>query len=122
VDLNSILIGSDDPDRLAAYYSRLFGEPGFTGGGYSGWKIGSGYLTVGPHSEVTGRNTAPGRLIWNIETTDVRGEFERLRSAGASVIREPYEFEDMPGSAIATFEDPDGNLFQLTTPMEMPTS
>ena len=27
-----------------------------------------------PHSEVHGRNASPGRLIWNIETTDVQGD------------------------------------------------
>jgi predicted enzyme related to lactoylglutathione lyase len=119
MNFNSILVGSEDPQRLVDYYTKLFGEPGFSDGGYSGWQIGSGYLTVGPHSEVKGRNASPGRLIWNIETPDVRGEFGRLAAAGAIVVREPYEFEGMPGSAIATIEDPDGNLFQLTSPMEL---
>ncbi|HEX6507326.1 MAG TPA: VOC family protein, partial [Chloroflexota bacterium] len=60
----------------------------------------------------------PGRLIWNIETPDVRGEFQRLKAAGAIVVREPYEFEGSPpGSAIATLADPDGNYFQLMSPM-----
>jgi hypothetical protein len=27
--------------------------------------------TIGPHAEVKGRNTAPGRLIWNIDEADV---------------------------------------------------
>jgi predicted enzyme related to lactoylglutathione lyase len=122
MDLNSILIGSDDPERLVEYYTRLFGEPGFNDGDFTGWAIGSGYITVGPHSEVKGRNASPGRLIWNIETPDVRGAFDRLVAAGAMVVREPYEFEGSPGSAIATFEDPDGNLFQLMSPMEVPSS
>ena len=122
MNFNSILVGSEDPQRLVDYYTRLFGAPGFQDGGYSGWQIGSGYLTVGPHSEVHGRNTAPGRLIWNIETADVRGEFEKLKAAGAIVIREPYEFEGMPGSAIATLADPDDNYFQLTSPMDMETT
>lgn len=122
MNFNSILVGSEDPQRLVDYYTRLFGAPGFQDGGYSGWQIGSGYLTVGPHSEVHGRNTAPGRLIWNIETGDVRGEFEKLKAAGAIVIREPYEFEGMPGSAIATLADPDDNYFQLTSPMDMETT
>lgn len=117
MNFNSILIGSDQPEELTAYYTRLFGEPGFSEGGYTGWQIGSGNLTIGPHSEVHGTNTAPGRLIWNIETADVRGEFDRMKAAGAIVIREPYEFEEAPGSLIATLADPDGNYFQLATPM-----
>jgi predicted enzyme related to lactoylglutathione lyase len=54
----------------------------------------------------------------NIETADVHAEFAKLKAAGAIVIREPYEFEGMPGSAIATLADPDDNYFQLTTPYE----
>jgi predicted enzyme related to lactoylglutathione lyase len=118
MNLSSILVGSEDPGRLVGYYRRLFGEPAFEGGGYTTWVLGSGAVTVGPHSEVHGRNAAPGRLIWNIESQDVRGDFDRLRAAGAAVVREPYEFEGMPGTWIATLADPDDNYFQLISPME----
>jgi predicted enzyme related to lactoylglutathione lyase len=117
MNFNGILIGSDNAERLAEYYTRLFGTPGWNEGGYTGWLIGSGSVTVGPHSEVTGQNAQPGRCIWNIETADVQGEFERLKAAGAIVVREPYGFEESPGSSIATLADPDGNYFQLMTPM-----
>jgi predicted enzyme related to lactoylglutathione lyase len=117
VNFNSILIGSDDPQRLADYYTRLFGQPTMADGDYTGWLIGSGFVAIGPHREVHGKNDAPGRLIWNIETPDVRGEFERLKAAGAIVVREPYELEGAPGSAIATLADPDNNYFQLMSPM-----
>ena len=91
MDFNSILIGSADPQRLADFYTRLFGEPMFADGTYTGWLIGSGFLTVGPHSEVTGANPEPGRLIWNIECEDVPATFERFRDAGAPVVREALE-------------------------------
>ncbi len=64
-------------------------------GGYTGWQIGSGWLSVGPHDQVTGKNTHPGRVIWNIETPDVKAEFERFKSAGATVVQEPYNFQLM---------------------------
>jgi predicted enzyme related to lactoylglutathione lyase len=117
---NGLLIGSDDPDRLVAFYRKLFGEPEYSDGGYTGWVLGDGSINVGPHSEVHGANASPGRLIWNIETTDVKAEAERFRAAGATVIAEPYTFEGYPDSWIATFADPDGNYFQLATPMEPP--
>jgi predicted enzyme related to lactoylglutathione lyase len=117
VDFNSILIGSGDPGALVAYYSKLFGEPAFNDGEYAGWQLGSGFVTVGPHSEVSGRNPQPGRLLWNIESPDVAGEFAKLKAAGAIVIREPYGFEGDPNAAIATFADPDDNYFQLMSPM-----
>jgi predicted enzyme related to lactoylglutathione lyase len=76
-------------------------------------------VTVGPHDQVKGTNTEPGRIIWNIETADVKGEFERLKDAGATVVREPYTPDGAPGEAwIATFSDPDDNYFQLMSPME----
>jgi predicted enzyme related to lactoylglutathione lyase len=120
MNFNSILIGSEDPERLAAYYTRLFGEPTWNDGGYTAWMIGAGAVTVGPHTEVTGRNAQPGRLIWNIETPDVKADFERLKSAGATVVREPYSFEGAPDAWIATFADPDDNYFQLMSPMGPP--
>jgi predicted enzyme related to lactoylglutathione lyase len=116
MNFNNILIGSADPQRLVDYYTKMFGKPTMEDSGYTGWLIGSGFVAVGPHSEVSGQNTQPGRLIWNIETADVQGEFERMKAAGAIVIRDPYEFEGAPGSAIATFADPDNNYFQLTSP------
>ena len=114
-----ILIGSADPGRLVEYYTRVLGKPGFEESGYTGWQLGSGFVTVGPHTEVKGRNAAPGRIIWNIESKDVAGDFARMKAAGAIVIAEPYNFEGGPDAAIATFADPDDNYFQLMTPMEM---
>ena len=126
MNFNSILIGSEDPARLTAYYTKLFGAPGFDQGGYTGWQIGNGFISIGPHSEVHGANAQPGRLIWNIEDPDVQATFGRLEAAGAIVVTAPYQFDmgpDAPagvsGAWIATLADPDGNYFQLVSPMEM---
>jgi predicted enzyme related to lactoylglutathione lyase len=117
VNLNSILIGSAEPQRLMDYYTRLFGTPGWNEGGFSGWQIGTGFVTVGPHDQVSGSNQQPGRLIWNIESTDVKADFDRLKAAGATVVQEPYQPGAAPEAWIATFSDPDGNYFQLLSPM-----
>jgi predicted enzyme related to lactoylglutathione lyase len=119
MDFNNILIGSEDPKPLVEYYTKLLGEPAFSEDSFTGWQIGTGFVAIGPHSEVKGRNPSPGRLIWNIVTPDVQAEFDRMKAAGAIVVTEPYSFEGAPGSWIATFEDPDGNYFQLQTPFEM---
>ena len=119
MELNSILIGSDQPDRLSEYYTKLFGTPEWDEGGYTGWRIGSGGITVGPHDQVKGKNTQPGRLIWNLETDDVRGEFDRISATGATVVQEPYSpgGEGAPDILLCTFADPDDNYFQLASPM-----
>ncbi len=119
MNLNSILIGSEDPQRLATYYTRLFGEPGWAEGGFSGWQIGTGFVSVGPHDQVKGSNAEPGRILWNIESEDVKADFERLKAAGATVVREPYQPGEAPDAWIATFSDPDGNYFQLLSQMTM---
>ena len=117
MNFNSILIGSENPERLVEYYTRLLGEPTMSDPSYTGWAIGSGWINVGAHDEVKGRNAHPGRLIWNIETPHVRAEFERMQAAGAIVVREPYNFPEYPDSWIATLADPDDNYFQLMSPM-----
>ena len=120
MNLNSILIGSEDPKRLTEYYTKLFGPPAMDDGGYTSWQFGSGWMAIGPHDQVKGKNAHPGRVIWNIETADVKGEFERLAAAGAMVVREPYGPDEESGVLIATLADPDDNYFQLMSPM--PTS
>jgi predicted enzyme related to lactoylglutathione lyase len=118
MQFNGILIGSDDPTRLIEYYTKVLGEPGYADSSYSTWILGSGSMSVGPHSEVHGSNPQPCRLIWNIETPDVQQEFDRMKAAGAIVVREPYSFEGFPDSRIATLADPDDNYFQLMTPFD----
>jgi len=112
------MINSEDPSALSAFYGKVLGDPGWEDQGYTGWQAGSGMLMIGPHSEVKGPNEMPGRFIINFETTDVQGEFARLKELGATVAQEPYQ----PGPAggemwLATLADPDGNLFQLASPM-----
>ncbi len=120
--LSSILIGSENPERLTEYYTKLFGAPAFSDQGYTGWQFGEGWLTVGAHDQVKGRNPHPGRVIWNLESTDVKGDFERLKAAGASIVQEPYSYGDDPVEWIATFSDPDDNYFQVMSPIRMPVS
>ena len=118
MNLNSILIGSEDPQRLVDYYTRLFGKPGWDEGGFSGWQIGDGGVTVGRHDQIKGKNPQPGRVIWNIESGDVKGDFEGLKAAGAKVVREPYQPDGAPSDMwVATFSDPDDNYFQLMSAM-----
>jgi predicted enzyme related to lactoylglutathione lyase len=122
MNLNNILIGSEQPERLTAYYTKLFGDPMWNENGYVGWMIGSGAVTVGPHDQVKGQNAEPGRVIWNISSADVRGDVERLKGAGATVVQEPYVPDGAEGEAegmlIATFSDPDGNYFQVMSEMD----
>ena len=120
MNFNSILIGSEDPQRLVDYYTKLFGEPTMSDGGYTGWQIGSRVHDRRRRtSEVNGKNAHPGRLIWNIETADVKGEFDAAEGGRRDRRRASRTASRATRTSwIATFADPDDNYFQLMTPMD----
>ncbi len=111
------MISSEDPKALSEFYTKVLGQPAWEDSNYVGWQAGNGMLMVGPHSEVKGRNQMPGRIILNFETPDVKAEFERIKDLGVTVKQEPYQPGGAPEMWLATFEDPDGNYFQLASPM-----
>ncbi|MDZ4767148.1 MAG: VOC family protein [Chloroflexota bacterium] len=116
LNLNSIMIGTAQPKLLGAFYEQVFGKPTeVSEGEWYMWQVGSCALSVGEHSEVHGNAKEPSRIILNLETKDVKEEFERLKMMSATIIKEPYE---MGGAWIATMADPDGNFIQLMTPWE----
>lgn len=124
LDLNSLLVFSENPKALADFYKKILQvDPDWSEGEYSGFQAGSGHLVIGPHDKVQGKNTNPERMMFNFETSDVKGEFERIKGLGAAVIKDPYhpseEDKTDPEALIATFADPDGNYFQLMSPMKM---
>ena len=122
MNLNSIMLGSEDSRQLGDFYTKILGEPNpdWSDGenGWFGFQAGEGGLIVGPHSEVRGKNQHPGRLMLNFSTPDVKAEFERIKGLGAEVVAEPYEPGGGDGMLMCTFADPDGNYFQLSTPWD----
>jgi predicted enzyme related to lactoylglutathione lyase len=118
--LQNVMLGSENPKVLAEFYTKLLGDPGWSDGDWTGYIVGGG-LMIGPHSEVTGTNPSPARIIVGYETDDVKGEFERIKAFGATVIAEPYQPSptDNPDIWLATFADPDGNYFQLAAPWKV---
>lgn len=120
LSLESIMLGSEHPRKLADFYTEVLGAPNpewsDEANGWFGFQAGNGGLVIGPHSEVKGTSQQHGRIMLNFSTSEVRGEFERLRALGAEVIAEPYEPGGGAGMLMCTFADPDGNFFQLVTP------
>ena len=117
LNLNSVMIGTKQPKVLSAFYEKVLGRPADMvdqENGFWGWNAGGAFLSVLEHSKMEGPAKDPGRVMFNFETAQVKEEFERLKASGAAIIREPYQME---GGWIATLADPDGNYFQLVTPM-----
>src|SRR4051812_44903680 len=92
LNLNSIMIGSSQPKVLAAFYEKVFGRPAdMNEGEWFMWQAGGCGISIGEHSEVKGQAKEPSRIMLNLETKQVKEEFERLKNLKVTVIKEPYE-------------------------------
>lgn len=119
LNLNSLLLFSESPKTLVDFYRRVLArEPKWIDGEYRGFEVGACALVIGPHSKVLGPSRNPERIIFNFETDAVKAEFERMKAAGAKGIAEPYSLGDDPDFLIATLADPDGNYFQVLSPLK----
>ena len=111
------MVGTTQVKVMAEFYEKVINrKPDMSDESMSGWQVGGTFLGIGEHSEVKGMNKEPARFIMNFETKELKEEFERIKAAGATVIKEPYEMGN--NMWIATFADPDENYFQLMTPWE----
>ncbi len=116
--LDGVLISSENPKALADFYKdkvglKLEDEIEYGEKGESGFmfKVGSTGLTILPHDQVKGKNPNPARIMLNIEVDDEEAEVKRLKDGGVKCVAEIYHVEGY--GYIATFEDVDGNYFQL---------
>lgn len=120
LNLNAVILFSENPKELVEFYKKVLNEePGWTGGGFTGFKVGNGFLTVGPHDKVKGKSTNPERMMFFFETSDVDGEYKRMLTAGATSVAAPYHPGEEKKMWLATLADLDGNMFQLNSPMKM---
>lgn len=114
--LHSVILFSANPSTLVDFYKKVFEtEPSWTGGTFKGFLVGSGMVYIGPHDKVHGKSTNPERMMFNLASDDVQGEFTRLKNMGAKVITQPYQPGEDKSYWIATFADPDDNYFQVTS-------
>lgn len=115
--MSSVMLGTEDSKKLADFYTKVLGEPGWHEGDWYGFDAGI-YVMIGTHSEVKGSNQSPGRIMMAFDADDIHKEFDRIKAAGAKIVAEPYQpsKDDNPDAWLATFADPDGNYFQLATP------
>ena len=121
LSLTSIRIGSSQPMVLAEFYEKFFGRPAdLQYGVFHVWAGAGGQVRVSDHSDLAAQAQEPGRILINFDTARVQEEFERLKALGVTVIKEPYLMGG--GYWVATLADPDGNLVQLTSPLDIPAA
>ena len=111
------MIGTMNVKGMVAFYKEVLGKNAdMEEERWYGWMVGSAFLSVGQHSKMKGKAKDAGRMMFNLETKEVKKEFDRIsKIKGAKVIAKPYE---IGGGMIATFADPDGNYFQLMAPWD----
>lgn len=116
--LESVTLFSENAKKLAEFYRNTVGLKVKTefemGDNQTGFEFeiaeGSGFNII-DHSDIKGKAKDPKRCLLNFEVDDIEKEFDRLKKAIVKVIAETYHVEEY--GYIATFEDPDGNYFQL---------
>ena len=110
--IHSVMIGTEDVPRLAAFYRDVMGlKPEMEDGSFVVFAgEGGAQLALGIHSAVKGQAKDPDRVIVDFQVDDCQAEYERLKAKGAEFTRPPSQDE---GFIVATFLDPDGNTLQL---------
>ena len=118
--LKGVLLGSEDPSQLVSFYQEVAqAEPAWTSkdGQFKMFDFDGNWVGIGPHDKVKGHSVGAERVMFNFETADVQAEYDRIKSAGATEVQAPYHPSGNPDMWLATLADPDGNYFQLSSPM-----
>jgi predicted enzyme related to lactoylglutathione lyase len=105
--LNSMLLGSTDPDRLKAWYLDGFHAEV---DGYGNLNLGGFGLVIEKRDDVADRTAEPGRVVINFAVEDIEATATHLRNLNVEWLVEP---EDRGVGWFATLIDPDGNYVQL---------
>ena len=105
--LNSMLLGSTDPERLKAWYRDGFHAEV---DGYGNLNLGGFGLVIEHRDDVTTKTVEPGRFIVNFAVEDIEATAAHLRTLDVEWLVHP---EDRGVGWFATLIDPDGNYVQL---------
>ncbi|HEV2639933.1 MAG TPA: VOC family protein [Actinocrinis sp.] len=106
--LGSVILGSADPARLAAWYQAAF-APGVAIVD-SVLRLRMGALVFEQREDVGGRAAEPGRIVLNVQVDRFPALEAHLRTLGVEWLRAP---EQVPQGFIGTLLDADGNLVNV---------
>ncbi len=116
--IESILLSSENPQALGEFYSQKVGlkqtmemEIGEKGEKGFAFEMKGCSLYIMHHSKVSGKSKGAERIMFNLETNNIEGDVKKLDKAGVKKVQDTYHMENY--GYIATFEDIDGNYFQL---------
>ncbi len=116
--LESVLLSSENAKALAEFYQDKVGikikEEYEMGEDSSAFEMDAGdgsSFMINDHSEVKGKSSQPQRYMLNFEVKNIDEAVKTVEGNGVSKITDKYHVEGY--GYIATFEDLDGNYFQL---------
>jgi predicted enzyme related to lactoylglutathione lyase len=115
--LDTITIHSENPSELAKFYQETVGlnEPmeAEIGEGDNAFlfEMEGTTLAIVSDPKIRGNNPQPERVVFNLEVSNIDEDVERVAKSGAKKVTDTYHIEGY--GFVATFEDPDGNYFQL---------
>jgi hypothetical protein len=105
--VQSILLGSPEPERLARWYADALAT-GQRGDGRL--DLGAVSVIFGRRPQLSARNSEPDRLVLNVSIDDISAVEKRLIDMRVVWAR---EVEWTPYGRIGTVLDPDGNYVQV---------
>lgn len=108
IRLGGLVLGSDDPERLSAWYRAAFAPSAGPG---TVLMVGGGRLVFDRRDDLERRTREPGRILINFYVEDIAAVVAHLKTLGITRWIRPME-EFGPG-LIATVEDPVGNYVQI---------
>ncbi len=117
--LESLNIFSENAKSLAKFYEEKVGlkitmEAEMGDNKEEVYELGLGdgpNIYIMDHKDVKGKSQDPSRIIFNLEVDDIEKEVKQLDDAEVKKIQDTYHIEGY--GYVATFEDADGNYFQL---------
>jgi predicted enzyme related to lactoylglutathione lyase len=110
--VNGVILWTQNADKLFSFYKEILGlQVNSNHGDFMSFKWDNTRLNIGTHSEISGENMEPNRIMINLEVDDIQYEFNRLQSKGVIFISKPNK--QSWGGWVCTFLDPDRNTLQL---------
>ena len=106
--LNSLVLGSSDPKRLAAWYQAAFAPDVEVTD--SVLRLSQGGLIFEQRDDVAAHAAEPGRILINIQVDELPLLVAHLEALDLEWIR---PVEQIPVGTIATVKDADGNFVNI---------
>ncbi|HET7475375.1 MAG TPA: VOC family protein [Dermatophilaceae bacterium] len=113
--VENLAFDAEDPRRLAAFWAEVIGHPVDEGASPYFATIGKRPNDLRPawlFIKVPEAKTAKNRLHLDLRASDVPADLATLSRLGATKLGEYDEW----GSQWVSFEDPEGNVFDVATP------